>query len=70
MKTWRSSVQSGMKVKGKVKITSVFIKITSVFIKITSVFDRITNTNTKSSCSQRNFWKYLVMRYKMRNFAA
>ena len=41
-KTWESAVLSPRKLRGKVKITSLFDKITTLFIKITTLFDKIT----------------------------
>ena len=41
-KTCQSAVLSLRKLRGKVKITSLFDKITTLFVKITTLFDKIT----------------------------
>ena len=41
-KTGQSAVLSLRKLRGKVKITSLFDKITTLFVKITTLFDKIT----------------------------
>ena len=41
-KTGQSAVLSLRKLRGKVKITSLFYKITTLYVKITTLFDKIT----------------------------
>ena len=41
-KTGQNAVLSARKLRGKVKITTLFDKITTLFIKITTLFDKIT----------------------------